>query len=245
MVTAAMSTTDILSQLETEIFDSAQNGEFVWAEISKKLIDIRKDELFRAAVDEKTGKAIKTWEAYVRRFSKRLRPRLSSGSVSTIKAWVTKFEVYDEQLGYDEKWLQDMGSHANILLRAANLSVKGRQLDEEDRALPNNGVKLGRRAFKGLCDRIYENVTNSSGPEDEWGVADTLDEVNKLLGSEPVVVKEWDVVVTPQNLVQIDNLRWIVGGYTYDFGAGKSLIPIDDFQKIAKGPHHRVSGLAN
>lgn len=233
----------MIEELEKEIFDQVGQTEFIWTVVSRKLIEIRADELFTAKVDEQSGRPFKSWDAYLRYISRRMRKQFASGSVSTIKAWVTKFEVYDEQLGFTDEWLMEMGSHANILLKVANISVRGRRLEKEDRLLPNGGVKLGALSFKKVCDDIHERIVQSTGPEDEWTIGETKAKVNEYLGSEPPITKEWDVKVGEKNLVQVESLKYIVGDMVYEFGRSRDLILLDDFLKIAKGPNHRVSGL--
>lgn len=234
----------MIDQIEQGLIEQATATEFVWTAIAKGLIDIKNDELFRQAVDEQSGRQIKSFEAYLRRFSKKLKPVLSSGSVSTLKAWVYKQQVYVEQLGYTEDWLQEMGAHANILLRVANTGPKNILL-AEDRELTNKGTKLGFHAFQVLCDRIHDAIVTATGPEDEWDIASTQAEVAKLLGSEPPVTKVWDVRLNEGNMVEILDVKYQVGDFEYSMGKGKSLVHLDNFLKIAKGPHHKVSGLPN
>lgn len=232
-----------IDSVEKQILERATENEFVWTTISRMLIGIRDDDLYRQKIDDNTLKPFKTWDAYLRYLSQQLRKKLSSGAVSTIKAWINKFELYEDQMGHDEDWLVTMGSHANILMQVANIAAKTRKLDTEDRILPNGGVKLGHQSFATECDRIHERITTSISDEDAWGIADTRARVKELLGSDAPVVKEWNVKVLDNNLVQVQGLRYIVGDIDYEAGALKSLFLLDHFRKITKGPHHVVSGL--
>src|SRR2546425_86380 len=132
---------------EKALLDEAHRGEWVWSAISRRLLDIKDNNLFKEVSDDVTGKPIRSFEAYLRRVSKLLRPKLASGSISTLKVWMTKFMVYGDQLGYNDDWLMTMGSHANVMLKAANLG-KGSNLDNVDRTLQTGGQKLGLHNFK-------------------------------------------------------------------------------------------------
>ena len=150
MITNSMT----IEEIEEKLFPSLDTTENMWIDLSKGMIEVRNSALFEDKINPASGKPFRNWEEYLRDISKTMRKKYSSGSVSTIKAWITKFEVYAEQLGYPEDWLITMGSHANIMLKAANLSPRGRMIQVSDQALIGGGLRLGKTSFHTFSDDI-------------------------------------------------------------------------------------------
>lgn len=191
--TPAYSKVSNIDEAESVLRNALENESTI--KLNQVLIikQIRDNELYKDRLDPETGKPFPTMAAYWKYITMHWH-KLGPGRVSNIKTWITKVDVFVEQLGWDKDKLLEMGMHSNILLPAANKARIGAELLDEDKDIPETGgKKLGKDKFIKLSEEIYEKVSRNpyTPPEQQWLVTDTLDYVNGLLGKKLHPKKEW------------------------------------------------------
>jgi hypothetical protein len=198
---------------------------------------IKNQKLYSQAYNEE-GEPHKSFEGYLKHLSRRLIP-LDGAKPRSLKSWMARIRIYQEQLGYDDISLLRLGYHAEIMLPVA---ARGNDLvlSEENEPTDTGGQRLGRNDFSALVDEIAQLVFKSQDdPSFVWGVADTKARVNEILQKQD---RKAEVEIKCKQVGDdyvVEDIIWWIDGQPFRVG---DRITKDSFQLVASTAK-TVSGL--
>lgn len=231
-----------LDTCEQELFESM--GEELSAKIKqiRLLHIINQRQLYRQRLDD-DGNALQSMRQYVKSIAPKL-DAIGLGKERSLLSWLVRYRVYIDQLQKPESFLQELGSHAEVMLPAAARFEPTSELLEDDEQT-ENGKRLGKENFRQLVEEIEEKVRDSVDSDVGWTVNDTREYVADIIGkqTEPkpkyAAVAKW---VTGEEGVKVkvtDFGIWLNDFY-YKIG---DIIPVDHFKLIGKS--WRIDGLGD
>lgn len=221
-----------LDSAEDELFQAVEREGDVKLYQVKLLLTIKERELYRQRLNEETGKPFESMEAYLKSIVPRLKA-VSGSKVRSLKSWMTRYRIYVLQLDKPEPWLRAMGTHGEILLKAAARHVPTCTLLEED-IVGEHGRKLGRKGFESLVAEIEARLAevDPDYPESSWTVADTEARVREIVGGSDSRARISIQAHFVGRKIRLDLLTFWVDDAAYHVG---DVIDEDHFRRITKG----------
>lgn len=195
---------------------------------------VRLQQLWKGEYDPDTGERYTSFDNYLANAARRL-SNIVGAARSTIWSKLLAFSVYERQLGYDESFMEEMGSHADRLLLAAHVNPKGQQLIPNDKPTPQGGHRLGRERFAELVQEIAAKVEDGRRPGGiPWRIEDTDARVKEVLGykEDEKVSFLYRVTQLGGASYRIEEIRAMVGVSVYKAG---DEIDIDHLRLLGKG----------
>lgn len=225
-----------LKEAEDAIFSLEEYNGSVKLRQVQILNAIQDNELYRERVNTKTGQPFSSMEEYYPEFLRSI-ASISRDAPRTLKSWRTRWLIYVRELGRQPEDLLKYGSHYEVMVPAAARDPRTLELSGEDEPLPTGGKRLNAISFndfvKSIEKRVDDSRENPGVDELRWKVAQTVEEVREILGTEnDEVTFEYAAEWVGDKAVRWKNIVIWYNSVPYKLG---DTIPYKVFELMSKG----------
>jgi len=222
-----------IEEAEDALYDMMAKGEALRIQQVQVLARIRDQRLYEQKLNGATNKPYTSMESYLKDLCKST-ASFASDAPRTLKSWMTRWEIYNQQLGIDADVLLEMGAHFEILLPVAARERTTMELTEGNVPQLSGGMKLGKSGFEQLTHEIMEKVrearNNPGVDEVAWGVKDTRERVREILGQDNhAVTISFGAAMLPGDKIKMTDVTFWHQKIPYKVG---DTIPLEVFKKI-------------